>query len=49
MVFEMLTGKFLFKPRDGSGYTKDDDHLALMMEMISKFSKNFALSGKYSR
>ena len=49
MVFEMLTGKFVFKPSEGDGYTKDDDHLALMMEEIGRFPKKFALSGRYSR
>jgi serine/threonine-protein kinase SRPK3 len=49
MVFEMLTGRFLFKPAEGDGYSKEDDHLAMMMEEIGKFPKKFALSGRYSR
>ena len=49
MIFEMLTGRFLFKPSEGKGYTKDDDHLALMMEMLGKLPKKLALSGRYSR
>jgi serine/threonine-protein kinase SRPK3 len=28
MVFEMATGDFLFEPRKGDKYGKDDDHLA---------------------
>ncbi|KAJ1968341.1 serine/threonine protein kinase, CMGC, partial [Dimargaris verticillata] len=32
LVFELLTGDFLFQPRSGRRYTKDDDHLALMVE-----------------
>jgi len=27
-IFEMVTGDFLFEPRKGSNYDKDDDHLA---------------------
>ena len=27
-IFEMLTGDFLFEPRDGPKFSKDDDHLA---------------------
>ncbi len=27
-VFEMVTGDFLFEPRKGNNYDKDDDHLA---------------------
>jgi serine/threonine-protein kinase SRPK3 len=28
MIFELLTGDFLFEPRKGSNYSKSDDHLA---------------------
>jgi len=28
MIFEMATGDFLFEPRNGKTYGKDDDHLA---------------------
>jgi serine/threonine-protein kinase SRPK3 len=28
MIFEMATGDFLFEPRKGDKYGKDDDHLA---------------------
>jgi len=41
----MLTGDFLFEPKKGPNFTKDDDHLAQMIELISKFPKKFALSG----
>jgi len=27
-LFEMITGDFLFEPRKGTNYDKDDDHLA---------------------
>ncbi len=27
-IFEMITGDFLFEPRKGGNYDKDDDHLA---------------------
>lgn len=27
-IFEMITGDFLFEPRKGANYDKDDDHLA---------------------
>ena len=42
----MLTNDFLFKPKKGKGYKKNDDHLALMIETLGKFSKDFILSGK---
>jgi serine/threonine protein kinase len=28
MIFEVITGDFLFEPRSGQNYDKDDDHLA---------------------
>ena len=48
-VFEMVTGDFLFEPRKGSNYDKDDDHLAQMMELLGRMPKNMALSGKNSK
>ena len=45
----MVTGEFLFEPRKGSNYDKDDDHLAQMMELLGRMPKNLALSGKNSR
>jgi len=41
MLFEMLTGEFLFEPRKGSTFGKDDDHLAQIAELLNKFPKNF--------
>ena len=48
-VFEMVTGDFLFEPRKGNNYDKDDDHLAQMMELLGRMPKNMALSGKHSK
>lgn len=48
-IFEMVTGDFLFEPRKGGNYDKDDDHLAQMMELLGRMPKNLALSGKNSR
>lgn len=45
----MITGDFLFEPRKGANYDKDDDHLAQMMELLGRMPKNLALSGKNSR
>ncbi len=28
MIFELITGDFLFEPRKGQNYDKDEDHLA---------------------
>lgn len=48
-IFEMVTGEFLFEPRKGNNYDKDDDHLAQMMELLGRMPKNLAMSGKNSR
>lgn len=48
MVFELLTGDYLFDPQQGSRYTKDDDHIAQIIELLGRFPRYLALSGKYS-
>ena len=48
MVFELATGDFLFEPRKGDTYSKNDDHLAQIIELVGKMPKNFALSGSNS-
>lgn len=45
----MLTGDFLFEPRKGPTFGKDDDHLAQMEELLKKFPKKFLLAGKNSK
>jgi serine/threonine-protein kinase SRPK3 len=49
MIFELITGDFLFEPRKGHNFDKDDDHLAQMMEILGKMPKNFAASGRLSK
>jgi len=49
MVFEFLTGDLLFEPRGGENYSKSDDHLAQMIELLGKPPKGFAMSGKLSK
>ena len=46
MTFELITGDFLFEPRKGPNYTKSDDHIAQMIEMLGPMPRNFAMSGK---
>jgi len=36
MLFELLTGDFLFDPQEGQGFTRDEDHLAQIIELIGK-------------
>lgn len=49
MVFELLTGDYLFHPTCGTHYTKDDDHIAQIMELLGgRMSSQVLLSGRYS-
>jgi serine/threonine-protein kinase SRPK3 len=36
MVFELVTGDYLFDPKKGKSYKKNDDHLALIAELIGE-------------
>lgn len=50
MFFELITGDFLFDPRTGDDWSRDEDHLALMIELIGSYPpKEHVLCGKYSR
>lgn len=48
VIFELVTGDFLFSPHSGKRYCKDEDHIAQMIELLGKMPRSFALSGKYS-
>jgi serine/threonine-protein kinase SRPK3 len=48
MLFELLTGDYLFEPKNGKNYSKDDDHIAQIMELLGGFPRRLALAGKYS-
>ena len=49
MIFELITGDFLFEPRKGDSYSKNDDHLAQIIELLGKMPVKFALCGRYSK
>jgi len=49
MIFELVTGDFLFEPRKGDSYSKSDDHLAQIIELLGKVPKKLGKSGKYSK
>jgi len=49
VIFELITGgDYLFDPASGSRYSKDDDHIAQIIELMGEFPKSIAFSGKYS-
>jgi serine/threonine-protein kinase SRPK3 len=48
MFFELLTGEFLFDPKETGEYPRDEDHLALVMELLGPLPPNMACgSGKF--
>lgn len=48
LMFELLTGDYLFDPRNGDSFDKNDDHLAQIIELVGQFPKQVALSGENS-
>jgi len=49
VLFELLAGgDYLFDPEAGSRYSKDEDHIAQIIELVGEFPQPFASSGKYS-
>lgn len=49
MTFELATGDYLFEPHSGEDYSRDEDHLAHIIELLGTIPRNIALSGKYAR
>uniref|UniRef100_A0A4W3IS72 non-specific serine/threonine protein kinase n=1 Tax=Callorhinchus milii TaxID=7868 RepID=A0A4W3IS72_CALMI len=49
MAFELATGDYLFEPHSGEDYSRDEDHIALIIELLGKIPRKFAMSGKYSK
>jgi Protein kinase domain len=49
-VFELLTAEYLFDPQgQGELFSKDDDHMAQIIELLGDFSLDVKMGGKYSR
>ncbi|KAL8949619.1 MAG: hypothetical protein Q9222_004281 [Ikaeria aurantiellina] len=49
MIFELITGDYLFDPQSGTKYGKDDDHIAQIIELLGRFPRSLYLSGKWSQ
>jgi len=51
LIFELVTGDYLFKPKDDSNgeHSRDEDHLALMAELLGKIPKRLTATGKFSK
>ncbi|KQK13218.1 SRSF protein kinase 1 isoform X2 [Brachypodium distachyon] len=49
ICFELASGDVLFDPHSGDNFDRDEDHLALMMELLGMMPRKIALGGRYSR
>ncbi|CAK9320131.1 unnamed protein product [Citrullus colocynthis] len=49
ICFELATGDVLFDPHSGDNFDRDEDHLALMMELLGMMPRKIAFGGCYSR
>ncbi|XP_076849817.1 SRSF protein kinase 1b isoform X1 [Brachyhypopomus gauderio] len=49
MAFELATGDYLFEPHSGEDYSRDEDHIALIIELLGKVPRKLILNGKYSK
>ncbi|KAL4577788.1 hypothetical protein LXL04_013902 [Taraxacum kok-saghyz] len=48
-AFELATGEMMFAPKPGQGFSEDEDHLALMMELLGKMPRKVAVGGVRSK
>ena len=46
IVFELLTGDLLFDPRSGSKWDREEDHIAMMIELLGDFPPSVYNVGK---
>jgi serine/threonine-protein kinase SRPK3 len=49
LIFELLTGDFLFEPTEGGSFGKNDDHLAQIMELLGPIPQDLIKSSYYGR
>lgn len=56
LIFELVTGDYLFDPRkqdsdedDARQFTRDEDHLSLMIELLGRMPKRLTSDGRFSR
>ncbi|KAM3362864.1 SRSF protein kinase 1 isoform X1 [Capsicum galapagoense] len=49
IAFELATGEMMFTPKGGEGFSEDEDHLAMMMELLGKIPRKIAGAGAKSK
>ncbi|CAH0561437.1 unnamed protein product [Brassicogethes aeneus] len=48
MAFELATGDYLFEPHSSEHYSRDEDHLAHIIELLGEIPAEIVRSGKFS-
>lgn len=46
MAFELATGDYLFEPHSGEDYSRDEDHLAHIIELLGDIPKRIIVQGQ---
>ncbi|CAL8339747.1 unnamed protein product [Lota lota] len=49
MAFELATGEYLFEPQAADAFSRDEDHIAHIIELLGPLPTQFALSGTKSK
>lgn len=49
LIFELITGDLLFEPDEGHSYSKDDDHIAQILELLGDFPSYLLQEGRFTR
>ncbi|XP_069570256.1 SRSF protein kinase 3-like [Brachyistius frenatus] len=49
MAFELATGDYLFDPQAGATFSREEDHIAHIIELLGPLPSPFALSGRNSK
>ncbi|XP_071349250.1 SRSF protein kinase 3-like isoform X2 [Trachinotus anak] len=49
MAFELATGDYLFDPQSGASFSREEDHIAHIIELLGPLPTQFALSGRNSK
>ncbi|XP_068598235.1 SRSF protein kinase 3-like [Brachionichthys hirsutus] len=49
MAFELATGDYLFDPQPGAAFSREEDHIAHIIELLGPLPPQFTLSGRNSQ
>lgn len=47
LAFELATGDYLFDPHSGENYSRDEDHLAHIIELLGAIPSSLIMRGKH--